>query len=370
MFNNEMYIFGAHSRARTFKEYLRVAAPATKILGLLVDNDESNEEYVDGIEVINISTQQSKVANLNRKATIFLATRGVYNEHEIKVLSELGFTSIVPVDADLDEKLRNIYVREEFLKQGRYFRKINDELITDKSINDKSIHDKSTCVYVAKSHHDKPLKNIILQPYEKYIQVGTALSDNILDVDVHDNLGESISERNRQFCELTGLYWIWKHACEDVVGLVHYRRHFKLLEDWFRRFMDGKIDVILPVPLFVAPSLQENYKFRHVGEVWDCMMDMLKAKSHEEYSAAKTFFETNGLYSPCNMIIARKEVLDRYCEWVFPILFDVVGKMGQFEDSYQNRYPGFLAERLLSFYFYYHGDEYNVAYSDKNFING
>ncbi|SFG25342.1 DUF4422 domain-containing protein [Oribacterium sp. WCC10] len=355
MFNNEIYIFGAHSRARTFKEYLRVVSPATRILGFLVDNDEKNDEYVDGIEVINISTQQSKVVDLNRETTVFLSTRGVYNEHEIKVLSDLGFKSIVPVDADLDEKLRNIYVQEQFQKQGRDFRKINDD---------------SACIYVAKSHHDKQTKSIELYPYEKYIQVGAALSENRLDVDFHDDLGESISERNKQFCELTGLYWIWKHAREDVVGLVHYRRHFKLPVDWFRRLMDRKIDVILPVPLFVAPSLEENYKFRHVGEVWDCMMDLLKVKDTEEYAAAKAFFETNGFYSPCNMIIAKKQVLDRYCEWVFPILFGVVEKMGQFEDPYQNRYPGFLSERLLSFYFYYHRDEYDVVYADKNFIDG
>ncbi len=355
MFNIYIYIFGAHSRARTFKEYLRVVAPTTKILGFLVDNDEKNEEYVDGIKVVNISSQKNLVADLNKEATVFLATKGVYNEHEIKVLSELGFKSIVPVDAELDEKLRNIYVREEFRKQGRDFKKITDE---------------SVCVYVAKSHHDKQIQNINLQKYEKFIQVGAALSDKRLDVDFYDDVGDSISERNRQFCELTGLYWIWKHAREDVVGLVHYRRHFKLPEDWFRRFIDRKIGVILPVPLFVAPSLEENYKFRHVGEVWDCMMDILKVKAPEEYSTAKDFFETNGLYSPCNMIIAKKQFLDRYCEWVFPILFGVVENMGQFEDSYQNRYPGFLSERLLSFYFYYHRNDYNVVYADKNFIEG
>ena len=41
-----------------------------------------------------------------------------------------------------------------------------------------------------------------------------------------DNTGDHISSKNKNFCELTGLYWAWKNLDADYIGLVHYRRYF------------------------------------------------------------------------------------------------------------------------------------------------
>jgi hypothetical protein len=68
------------------------------------------------------------------------------------------------------------------------------------------------------------------------------------------------------------------------------------------------------------------------------------------------------------MIIARKKVFDDLCKWLFPILFYVADKGGIEEDNYQNRYPGFISERLISYYFEKNRSNYKVVYSDKNFI--
>ena len=151
------------------------------------------------------------------------------------------------------------------------------------------------------------------------------------------------------------------------MGLEHYRRHFKLEKSWLSKFKAEDIDVILPVPLYVHPSLAQNYRQRHTVQTWDAMMSVIR-RNPEEYIKAADFFENTGCYSPCNMLIAKREVLDDLCKWMFPILFEVAGQIGELEDTYQNRYPGFLAERLMSFYFFLYEKDYRIAYSDKDFL--
>ena len=39
-----------------------------------------------------------------------------------------------------------------------------------------------------------------------------------------DDTGDHISEKNPYYCELTGIYWLWKNVRCDIVGICHYRR--------------------------------------------------------------------------------------------------------------------------------------------------
>ncbi len=207
-----------------------------------------------------------------------------------------------------------------------------------------------------------------LADYETEIQAGAALTQRRLSEEMlTDASGDNISYRNKQFCELTALYWIWKNASEEVVGMVHYRRHFILPEDWCEQMESYNIDAILPTPLYVAPSLAENYRSRHDSSDWDYMMEYLKIQDEEIYQGARDFFGHN-LYSPCNMFIVRKSVLNDLCKWLFPILDAVAAHGGQKEDNYLNRYPGFISERLISYFFERYRDKYKMVYADKNFL--
>lgn len=98
---------------------------------------------------------------------------------------------------------------------------------------------------------------------------------------------------------------------------------------------------------------------------------MLEAigKLTPDYVEAADMVQNGRFYSGYNMLVARKRILDRYCEWLFPILAYCEQNCQKKEDRYQNRYIGFLAERLLSIYFTYHKKDYKIVYGRKHFVN-
>lgn len=352
----KVYIFGAHSRAQTLAVYLESLYPEIMVEAFLYSNEERNPERIGEVPVLFVD----EYTELNTRYPVYIGTRGIYHPQITEHLRSLGFKKLHPITVELNRQLRNAYLKKYFTNTGRSFSKIEklDEKI-----------ERSVAVYVVRSVFDKPLKQPYeLASYEKEIQAGAALTrERLSDNMATDDTGKHISARNKQFCELTALYWIWKNAKEDIVGMVHYRRHFILPEDWVERMRRNEVDVILPVPLYVAPSVADNYRERHDVSDWEYMMQYLQENHGAEYSQAEEFFEKN-LYSPCNMFIMRKEVLDELCTWLFPILFYAAGYGGEKKDHYQNRYPGFLSERLMSFYFEKHRNRFKVVYADKNFL--
>lgn len=366
--DKKIYIFGAHSRAQTLAAYLNYLYSDICIKAYLYDNDEKNPEKIGKIPVIqidagvNINTNSS--FNLPADYPIYIATRGVYHQQLTEKLKQMGFKTIYPVTQDVDLKLRNQYLEKYYASIGRKFEKL-DQL---KRLKWEVLYP-SAGIYVVKSSFDKPLQDeYSLISDEKEIYAGAVFAEGALPKQVlSDAVGDNISAKNKQFCELTALYWIWKHAEEDIIGLSHYRRHFFLSEDWKERMLDNDVDVILPVPLYVAPSIEENFKKRHDPSDWEFMMQCLKESDFALFQTACDFFRKN-LYSPCNMFIMKKEILDELCTWLFPLLFQVAEHGGQKEDKYLNRYPGFISERLISLFFEKNRNKLNIVYADKNFL--
>ena len=371
---NHIYIAGASSRSRTARVYIEYLNPELKTIAFLVSPEMTdNPDVVDGIPAQKIEN------GLDVSLPVYLGTRGANHPKLETELRAVGFTDIRPVTMQLDSDLRNAYLEKWYAGQGREFVRM-DMLVEDsvKSVSaeskgisgNKAITFPSAAIYVSNSIFDGQLKDSYESlSEEKVIQVGTALTEERLsNASCFDDEGENISDRNKPYCALTGLYWIWKHAGEDYVGLVHYRRHFLLPENWVEICERNDIDVILPVPLYVGPSVAENYRTRHIASDWDFMLSYVKEKLPNEYDDLNRILG-GCLYSPCNMLIARRAVLDDLCKWLFPILFAVVEHGGKKDDKYQARYPGFLSERLITYFFESRRDRYHVVYCNKNFLS-
>ncbi len=373
------YIFGAHPRGRTFYEYMRTLEPQMKVLGFLYDNEEDNPEAIDGVEVVRLDHPLVR-DKIDLAAKVYVATRGINYEKIKSRLEAVGFRDIEFVSPELDMSLRNRYVEGKFREKGKEYIKIG---VGDNSYREVSSRKEdyiskvgasgnkgNACIFIARIPQDNDFeKPVTLRDYERIIQVGCELTDiKMGDASFYDNDGENISDRNSQFSEMTGLYWIWKHAEFDFAGLEHWRRRFILPDNWVEVMEREGIDVILPVPLCVMPSLEENYKGRHLPYIWDEVLKIMKEIHPGDYDRALSYFKENSLYSPCNMLIARKDTLDAYCKWVFPMLIELNDRIGTVEDVYQTRYPGFVSERMLTYFFDVNGDKYRVAYADKSFF--
>ena len=53
------------------------------------------------------------------------------------------------------------------------------------------------------------------------LHVGKSRHTQKLSEYVGDDTGDNISDKNPFFCELTGLYWLWKNTDSEYVGMVH-----------------------------------------------------------------------------------------------------------------------------------------------------
>ncbi len=362
-----IYIVGAASRGKAVKGYLDFLYPELEIEAFLVDTLAGNDSAVDGVPVRELSDHTC----LNPAFPVLIATKSIYHAQIEETLRGMGAERLIPVSAEVDSALRNAYVQKVYRQEGREFAKIYELSCGEAALTQGTEEGTSLrgCIYMAKSVYDRPLSVAYESPsYEKAIQVGAALTDQRLGPGIlTDDTGENISAKNRQFCELTGLYWIWKHAGEDVVGLSHYRRHFLLPPDWLERMVNHQIDIILPVPAYIAPSVGENYRERHDASDWDFLLSYLQKYDPEAYVWGEKVFSGN-LYFTCNMFIMRKEILDQLCGWLFPILEAVADHGGKKEDVYGNRYPGFVSERLMTLYFYMCQHKYRIVYADKNFL--
>lgn len=193
------------------------------------------------------------------------------------------------------------------------------------------------------------------------IQVGRALAQKQLDI-VGDDTGENISHLNKHFCELTGLYWIWKNQKSDYYGLAHYRRYFRPLADssvsvgnkQVASSVDlvkqlGESEVLLSTPRnYWVESVRKHYQNAHNADDL-AVLQQVVAELHPEYSKAFDRVMGRTSVSLYNMFFMRADTFDRYCQWLFSILFEVERRIPyQAYGPYQGRVFGFMAERLLN----------------------
>lgn len=168
-----------------------------------------------------------------------------------------------------------------------------------------------------------------------------------------DHTGENISEKNKYYSELTGLYWAaHNETAADYIGLCHYRRFFlsdegRLLSEAEYEQLLAEADVILPKPVFHGKSYYEVYKEAHNIFDLDTTGAVIRELYPDMYPVFHEIISADKVYSG-NLFVTSRELFTEYATWLFSI-FDEVEKRIDVEayDAYHKRVFGFLSEQLL-----------------------
>ncbi len=184
-----------------------------------------------------------------------------------------------------------------------------------------------------------------------------------------DDTGDNISEKNPNFCELTGFYWAWKNLDADYIGLVHYRRHFsvKPKKDKFESILTRQqlekilkaTDVVLPKRRnYYIETIYSHYSHTLDGSHLDKTRKIIEKKCPEYLQSFDKVMNSRGAHM-FNMFIMKKELADRYCEWLFDILFELENVIDTSNMTpFEARLFGRISEMMLDVWLNKNGIKY------------
>jgi hypothetical protein len=160
--------------------------------------------------------------------------------------------------------------------------------------------------------------------------------------------GDNIDFLNPWYCELTGLYYLWKHVDDDIVGLEHYRRYFvnnkgKLLSENEIYNLMKSCEIITPLKQYRNNIPIKTWPIQN--KIWvdfQKFLCFIKHYVNEEYYKSCLNVLNNNKHYYANMIICKKEILNQYCEFIFDVL-----KNFRLAEAYYNRK---LTPRILGYF--------------------
>lgn len=206
-----------------------------------------------------------------------------------------------------------------------------------------------------------------------YMPIHVGKANSKFDLGIQgDDTGDNISNENPHFCELTGLYWVWKNMKPvDYIGLCHYRRYFNF-HDKGTAFSDctivsskdmgqlnlqipdmdelfSKYDAVVAKPRLYPYTLEVDYSHCHNSEDFRVLSSIVKEMYPEYGGAFDDVFLRNNKLSHYNMMIMRWSDFNKYCTWLFDILFEAKKRINiENYSPVQGRIWGYMSERLLS----------------------
>lgn len=356
-------IYGAQAIALGTYKAIKEIFPDRKILCFLVTELGKNASTLAGLPVRELTHFASGMIQEEKdNIEVLIATPESVMEDIEKSLEEAGLHCHVRMNSVRWAQLQQM----AFVKSGKFM---------PLSAYPIGFHQPKLQVYKAKFYKDKVLSTSFETPnYMIDLQVGATKTQERVAV-LLDNVGDNISEKNGNYSELTGLYWIWKNRIftaensnDAYYGLAHYRRLLDLSDDDLLRIKDNEIDVILPYPMPYEPGMEAHHK-RYLSDTeWNAVLQALDELQPDYAEAFPEILQQEYMYN-YNIIIAQGNVLDAYCNWLFSILFRVEEINDPEGTKVPNRYIGYVAETLETLYFMYNKQNLRIAHAGCRFLH-
>ena len=324
---------------------------------------ETNYDLVvDGV------LSESAIQNASLYENVYSDLDAVKDTYDLIFLSNLG--DAVSQMEILVEKVSNkllfhssyIKDKENVDKILNYFDSVNwkiERMATIEGIlwivsKKKIIENTKVKIYVVTHKKYYVKTDELYQP----ICVGEYVQDGFLT----EKEGGNISFLNKKINECTALYWIWKNTDSEYVGLNHYRRYFYnnamrntgnyLNEERIKELLQ-KYDILLPltepmVNMVEIERLRNSMNNTIFEEGYRLVREGIRKHQPDYLETFDDVMQSHNIFV-CNMFVTKREILNRYCEWLFSFLVEVANSIDVTGyDEYSQRVIGFFAERMWS----------------------
>ena len=340
-------IYGAQMVAVSVYYAIKELYSECRIQCFLVKEQAGNPYAIDGIPVLTLDRYRET------HIKVLIATPENHHPAIIRDLEAKGIKDHLCMDSQKEAALME-----------RYYEKKGYRILHAYPAGSSRA---GLSIFMSKFYRDQPLKGNYQTPDWIYpIQAGAALTD-IRIARLCDNHGDNISEKNGNYSELSALYWVGKHADGDYIGLFHYRRILDVQEEDLYRIKENDIDVILPFPTIHYPSINEHHKRYLKEQDWEAMVEAL-AECAPPYARALPQIFTGQYFYNYNMLVAKKQIFQDFCNWMYPILArtEELSEPKGWERS--DRYIGYLGENLTALYFLYHQNDFHIAHTGRRML--
>lgn len=272
---------------------------------------------------------------------------------------------------------------------------------------------KKISVYVAThKNFDMPNSKVF-----KPVLVGSSKKDIKCNF-IKDNLGDNISTKNHQYCELTATYWAYKNdLTSDYLGVCHYRRY-----PYFKTFFENKIfskskyltkrllfnslpdgefqlsreynvesisskrldsienkifkkalfyEIIVPKPtLFSTNSVRTFFNKVLTNYSLEILIKSVNKIDHELHTHLTEMLEKNIIYK-ANMVLMDRTNYNNYCSILFSIMKMFEKLLENDKVSLPPRSIGYAGELITSAYILKSiSNRKKILFTDILFING
>ena len=286
-------------------------------------------------------------------------------------------------------------------------KKIDTSPEISNSFNRPSFSHKHGVTIFLGSHVHIPSNVLLKTPNLIPIYLGDASNSARRSGLTTDILKNGSSLENKRWCELSGIYKIWKETPSTAyIGFCHYRRifNFSLTQSALNNFdennnfareqvidsqdlddiaeninpklslFNGSIDIIIPPPVKIPNNIFTHYCAEHIA---DDMLEVISIIYNKHPSFKKiTANSTSENYLYCNnMFIMKADLFDNLCSFWFDILFEFEHNNPHPKSlvNNQGRDIAFLSERIFDIWIkkminegckVHYTPIYNIAFSN------